>query len=264
MRIDHKDSYKDFGEQFVVDSNINDYWGSVKMLKDIVKPFCLSSIKNKIIMEVGIGSGRIIRNLIRFSPKKIFAVEPSQAIKVAKKNNKNNSLKIKYLNVKAEDLELNNKVDFAFSLGVIHHIPQYKLACKKIFNSIKKGGKFVIWVYGYEGNELYIIIFNNLRRITRIMPDPFLRMLCTFLNYCCSAYIFLCKYLNLPMKSYMTKVFNKCSFEKRNYIIFDQLNPSYSKYFKKEELQALLKDVGFKKLIIKHRHGYSWLAIAEK
>ena len=66
------------------------------------------------------------------------------------------------------------------------------------------------------------------------------------------------------MKAYMIKVFNKCSFEKRNYIIFDQLNPSYSKYFKKEELQALLKDVGFKKLIIKHRHGYSWLAIAEK
>ena len=80
----------------------------------------------------------------------------SQAIKVAKKNNKNNSLKIEYLNIKAEDLELNNKVDFAFSLGVIHHIPEYKLACKKIFNSIKKGGKFVIWVYGYEGNQLYI------------------------------------------------------------------------------------------------------------
>ena len=143
MRIDHKDSYKDFGEQFVVDSNINDYWGSVEMLRDIVKPFCLSSIKNKIIMEVGIGSGRIIRNLIKFNPKKIFAVEPSQAIKGAKKNNRNNSLKIKYLNVKAEDLELNNKVDFAFSLGVIHHIPQYKLACKKIFNSIKKVGNLL-------------------------------------------------------------------------------------------------------------------------
>ena len=264
MRIDHKDSYKDFGEQFLIDSNIDDYWGSVKMLKDIVKPFCLSSIKNKVIMEVGVGSGRIIRNLITFNPKEIFAVEPSKAIKIAKKNNKNNSLKIKYLNIKAEDLKLDNKVDFAFSLGVIHHIPEYELACKKIFNSIKKGGKFIIWVYGYEGNELYIILFNNLRRITRIIPDSFLRMLCTFLNYCCSAYIFLCKFMNLPMKAYMIKVFNKCSFEKRNYIIFDQLNPSYSKYFKKEELQTLLKNVGFKKLIIKHRHGYSWLAIAEK
>ena len=39
MRIDHKDSYKDFGEQFLIDSNIDDYWGSVKMLKDILSLF---------------------------------------------------------------------------------------------------------------------------------------------------------------------------------------------------------------------------------
>ena len=56
----------------------------------------------------------------------------------------------------------------------------------------------------------------------------------------------------------------KCSFEKRNYIIFDQLNPTYSKYFKKHELLNLLKGVGFKKVKIRHRHSYSWLAIAEK
>ena len=45
----------------------------------------------------------------------------------------------------------------------------------------------------------------------------------------------------------MLEVFGKCSFEKRNYIIFDQLNPSFSKYFKKQELMTLLKDTGFKK-----------------
>ncbi len=39
MRIDHKDSYKDFGEQFLIGSNIDDYWGSVKMLKDILSLF---------------------------------------------------------------------------------------------------------------------------------------------------------------------------------------------------------------------------------
>ena len=36
-------------------------------------------------MEVGVGSGRIINNLVKFLPKKVIAVEPSQAIKVAKK-----------------------------------------------------------------------------------------------------------------------------------------------------------------------------------
>ena len=39
----------------------------------------------------------------------------------------------------------------------------------------------------------------------------------------------------------MLEVFGKCSFEKRNYIIFDQLNPSFSKYFKKEELSNFTK-----------------------
>ena len=87
MKIDHKESYKEFGEQFMIDSNIDDYWGSKDMLKDIVNPFTLTSIKNKIIMEVGVGSGRILNNLVKFFPKKAIAVEPSQAIKIAKKNN---------------------------------------------------------------------------------------------------------------------------------------------------------------------------------
>jgi 16S rRNA A1518/A1519 N6-dimethyltransferase RsmA/KsgA/DIM1 with predicted DNA glycosylase/AP lyase activity len=85
MKIDHRESYKEFGEQFLTDSNIGDYWGSTEMLIDIVRPFSLSTIKNKVVMEVGVGSGRIINNLVKFLPKKVIAVEPSKAIKVAKK-----------------------------------------------------------------------------------------------------------------------------------------------------------------------------------
>ena len=48
------------------------------------------------------------------------------------------------------------------------------------------------------------------------------------------------------MQGYMLKVFGKCSFEKRNYIIFDQLNPSFSKYFKKQELIIYLKKLDSK------------------
>ena len=97
-----------------------------------------------------------------------------------------------------------------------------------------------------------------------MLPDSVLRIFCTFLNLACYLYIFLCKLIKLPMQQYMLEVFGKCSFEKRNYIIFDQLNPSFSKYFKKQELKDLLKDSGFKNVNIKHRHGYSWLAIAKK
>ena len=47
MRIDHKDSYKDFRNQFVVDSKLGGYWGWNQNFKDIVGPFDLKKIKNK-------------------------------------------------------------------------------------------------------------------------------------------------------------------------------------------------------------------------
>ena len=45
MKIDHKESYKKLGEQFKIDSNIDDYWGSKNMLKDTVNPFCFNISK---------------------------------------------------------------------------------------------------------------------------------------------------------------------------------------------------------------------------
>ena len=263
MKINHKDSYTDFGEQFVVDNKIDEFHGSKELLEDIVRPFNLELIKNKVIMEVGSGSGRILKNLLKFKPKKIISVEPSKAINVAKKNNQE-SKKIIFKNIKGENIKDINKYDFVFSLGVIHHIPNYKKVCKNIYKSLKTNGRFICWVYGYEGNEIYIFIFNNLRRLTILMPDFLLRLICNILNIALYFYIFLCKFLSLPLKDYLLNVFDKCSFSKRNYIIFDQLNPSFSKYFKKDEISQLMKISGFKEVKLHRRHKYSWTIISKK
>ena len=93
MKIDHKESVKDFGDQFLTDKDIDGYWGSVELLKKIVFPFDLNLIKDKKIMDVGIGSGRISNNLLKYNPNKIFGIEPSAAIEVAKKNIKQEEIK---------------------------------------------------------------------------------------------------------------------------------------------------------------------------
>ena len=259
-----KDSISDFGKQFKYHNNIDDYWGSQEILKDIVNPFDLSLIKNKIICEMGVGSGRILKNLIKLSPKKIYAIEPSEAIEIAKKNNEDAEVEILFKKISGQMINFKNEIDYIFSIGVIHHIPDAEIVCKKIYESLKPKGKFVIWLYGKEGNELYLFIFNNLRKITKFMPDKFLNLFSIFLNFFLSIYIFFCRYLNLPLKNYMINVLKKCSFEKRKYIIFDQLNPSYSKYYTKQDVETLLTKSGFKKFEIFNRHQYSWTAIAEK
>ena len=153
-------------------------------------------------MEVGTGSGRILKDLIKFSPKHLTGVEPSNAGKVAKNIGLN---KVTFLNIKGEDINFNEKFDFIFRWGVIHHIPQYEKVLKNISKSLKKNGKFIIWVYGKEGNELYLIIFNNLRRLT-ILPDFILRILCHTLNIFTYFYQFLC-FFSITNEKLFLKVF---------------------------------------------------------
>ena len=81
MKKNHKESYFDFGNQFKIDKKIDGYHGSKKMLEDIVNPFNLNQIQNKLIMEVGSGSGRILKNLIKFRPKKYLGLNHQMPLK---------------------------------------------------------------------------------------------------------------------------------------------------------------------------------------
>ena len=88
MKIDHKESFKEFGDQFLFYTNIDekDYWGGLDIFIDQLRPFDPKKVKNKTIMEVGIGNGRVLKHLLKFHPKKIFAVDPANSIKIAKEN----------------------------------------------------------------------------------------------------------------------------------------------------------------------------------
>tara|TARA_Y100001970_G_C14111427_1_gene791100 strand:+ start:174 stop:968 length:795 start_codon:yes stop_codon:yes gene_type:complete len=262
MKIDHKESVKDFGDQFLTDKDIGGYWGSIELLKEIVFPFDLNLIKNKKIMDVGIGSGRISNNLLKYEPSKLVAVEPSAAIHIAKENIKSD--KIEYLNIKGQDIDIKSEFDYAFALCVIHHIPEYKEVLKKIEKSLKPEGKFVAWVYGKEGMELYIFMLKNLRRITSIMPDFMLRIFSQFLAILTYPYGFLCNFFPLPLKKYFVTMFNKFSFKHKSYVIFDQFNPSFYKYFSKKELVEALDEAGFKIENLVNTVGHQYTVVCSK
>jgi ubiquinone/menaquinone biosynthesis C-methylase UbiE len=262
MKIDHKESYKDFGDQFLIDKDIDGYWGSIELLKEIVFPFDLNLIKNKKIIDIGIGSGRISNNLLKYSPLSLVAIEPSISINIAKKNI--NSSKIKYLNIKAQDINFVNEFDYAFALCVLHHIPEYEIVLKKIEKSLKSNGKFIAWVYSKEGMELYIFILKNLRRLTSIMPDFILRIFSRVLAILTYPYGFLCIFFPLPLKKYFVSMFNKFSFKHKSYVIFDQFNPSYYKYFSKKELTETLEKTGFKVESLVNTVGHQYTVVCSK
>jgi len=256
---------KDFDDQWNLQGDLNeDYWASDQILFDQFNDiFSVEEVRNKTIADIGAGTGRVLKTLFKYNPKKVYAVEPSDSgteqISINMKDHKNLSI-IKSDGLKFKTPEL---CDIIFSLGVIHHIKNPTDILKNIRNNLKSKGKIVIWVYGYENNVGYILIYKILSFITKKLPNKLLYKFVALLNILLLPYIFLCKFINLPLRRYFNEVFSKFGWKKRNDSVFDQLNPAYSKYYKKKEIERELTDAGFVNLKFKHRHGYSWTVVGE-
>ena len=72
---------QDFGDHFVRHDSLGGYWSSDSMFTDHFGDiFDPNEIKDKLAADVGSGSGRILRMILNYKPKHIFAIEPSKSI----------------------------------------------------------------------------------------------------------------------------------------------------------------------------------------
>jgi hypothetical protein len=132
------------------------------------------------------------------------------------------------------------------------------------FNKQGFGGQLVIWVYGVEGNEIYVATVTALRAVTTRLPHFALALLCSALALLVDVYIAACRWLPLPMRDYMRNTLARVSRDKRKLTIYDQLNPTYAKYYRADELKSLLERAGFEDVRLHNRRGYSWTAAGRR
>jgi SAM-dependent methyltransferase len=262
-----KRTIEDFGNQWKIHGQLNeDHWTSDKMFRDhFPKTFDFSIFSGAKVLEVGSGSGRILQMISRYNPSQLIGIEPSDAFENLRVNtNTLNNLHLK--NISGSDFD-EKEIDVIVSFGVIHHIPMPDIVIENVYKSLKVGGIFVMWVYGYENNKLYVLMQKILRIFTTRLPDFMLDRFSFLISFLFDLYGLISKMLflgRLPLSGYFENVFSRCGRNEKKYIIFDQLNPSFAKYYKKSEVLTLLRKNGFTNIEMYHRHGYSWTALAIK
>ena len=260
-----KKTITDFADQWDIHGTIDDEWTSDEKFRDHFGDiFDPGELKNKVVCDVGSGCGRIVKFISKHNPKTIYAVEPSYTGVTAIKQNLSNLTSLQILNTSGELFKTKELCDYVISIGVIHHIKNPIDVLKNIYNNLKDDGTLVIWVYGYENNLLYLLFYNTVCRLTKKLPNKILDTFSSILNILIEPYIFLCRFIKLPLKGFLLNVFSKCSWKRRKYIIFDQLNPEYAHYYKKEELIYELEKAGFSNLKFYHRYNYSWTVVCKK
>ncbi|MBM4340273.1 MAG: class I SAM-dependent methyltransferase [Deltaproteobacteria bacterium] len=255
---------KDFGKQWLRYSDNEGYYGSFELFSDMLFPFLkLEDLKNCKVAEIGSGAGRIVNMLLESGVQHVVAVEPSDAFAVLTRNIRN-SEKVTCLKTTGDQLSPYEDLDYVFSIGVLHHIPDPKPVVEAALKALRPGGHFFVWLYGKEGNESYLALIKPLRVLTKKLPHPALASLVWLIHHPLNLYIRLCHRFPLPLKRYLLSVFGKMPPEKRRLIIYDQLNPDYAKYYTRQEAIKLLEDGGFVNVRAQHRHGYSWTVIGTK
>ncbi len=109
---------------------------------------------NSIGFDLGCGSGRWAKFV---APKvgQLYCIDPSNAIEIAKKKLSmfNNCI---FQNTSVDNMNLeDNSMDFGYSLGVLHHIPDTEKGIKSCVDKLKIGAPFLIYLYYKFDNKPY-------------------------------------------------------------------------------------------------------------
>ena len=107
---------------------------------------------NPIGFDLGCGSGRWAKCV---SPRvgHLHCIDPSDAITVAEKNLEN-SQNCTFHQKSVDELPFeDNSMDFGYSLGVLHHIPDTLDGMKKCTSKLKKGAPFLVYLYYAFDNQ---------------------------------------------------------------------------------------------------------------
>lgn len=136
-------------------------------------------LKNKLILDVGCGTGRYMEVVTEYAAE-IIGVDLSYAIEAARENlgHKKNA---HIIQADIFDLPFRAQTfDFVYSIGVLHHTPDTKKAFEQLIPLVKKNGTISIWVYSNETR--YEQIRNKFtdfyRHFTVYLPPKWLWYLC--------------------------------------------------------------------------------------
>jgi SAM-dependent methyltransferase len=255
-----------FAEEWTRWSDLRDYYE--QEFFDWVAPLTSRDFENQLIFEGGCGKGRHTAIVASHGAKAIVSLDLGESAFVAFAHTR----QFPNAHVIIGDL-LNPPVrpvfDLAFSVGVLHHLPDPAAGFASLASRVKEGGRVAFWVYGYEGNEWITNFVDPVRKaITSKLPAPFLRIVAIPPAIALWAVIKLFYRprangkgpANLPYGDYFAAQYHY-PFDEIHANVFDQLVTPVAYYLREDEVRPWFK-AGFRDAMLRSHRGYSWTGLA--
>lgn len=136
-----------------------------------IAPVTPDFFKNKVVLEGGCGKGRHTQLAAQWGAREVIGIDLSAAVETAFTATRN----LPNAHIVQADiyhLPFARAFDFAFSVGVLHHLPDPRGGFRSLAAKLKPGGHLSAWVYGAESNEWITRWVNPLRERLTLRMNP--------------------------------------------------------------------------------------------
>ena len=227
--------------------------------------------KDSIGYDLGCGSGRWAK-LVAPKVGKLFCIDPSSALDIAKQNLSTfDNCELVSSTVDQMPIQ-DNSMDFGYSLGVLHHVPDTAAGIKQCANKLKNGAPFLLYLYYRFDNRPWWYSFiwsisDLLRRIVSIMPYrlrySFSQIISAIIYFPLARVAFIFDKIGINVDNFPLNAYKNLSFYTMRTDALDRFGTSLEQRFTKEEIEIMMKSAGLENIEFSSSKPY-WCAVGYK
>ena len=263
-----RETAENFGAQWLEFDHVQQH--HEQQFLDWIAPVTKDFVRGKIVVEGGCGKGRHTRLIGEWGAKDVVGVDLSVAVEAAYRNTKDLA-NVHIIQADIYRLPLKAAFDYAFSVGVLHHLPNPRAGFASLVKHVKPGGSISAWVYGHENNEWIVNFVNPLREhFTSKLPMralyylSYLPTLALWLplkliyqplgNTSLKPYLFYADYLSYIARFPFREIHN---------IVHDHLTAPVAFYIRREEFDEWFRDARAENTELHWHNSNSWRGFAQ-
>lgn len=225
--------------------------------------------RDKVVLEGGCGKGRHTQLAASWGARDVVGVDLSDAVETAFASTR----QLENAHIIQADiyhLPLARVFDYAFSVGVLHHLPDPRAGFASVASHVKPGGHFSAWVYGAENNEWIVRWVSPVREK---LTSSLNRRALLHLSKIPAAMVYLATKLvygplnrseggsRLARRLFYNDYFKSIAdfgWREQHTIVFDHLVAPIAFYISREEFDSWWQDISARDLVIAWHNKNSW------
>ncbi len=227
--------------------------------------------KDSIGFDLGCGTGRWAKSVAP-RVKKLICIDPSSALEIAKKNLSDFD-NCEFDDATVDEISLeDNSMDFGYSLGVLHHVPDTALGIKQCVQKLKKGAPFLVYLYyRFDNRPLWFrfiwSVSDLIRKVISKLPYRLRyilsQIIAFFVYFPLARTAFLLDKLNLNVSNFPLSSYKNLSFYTMRTDALDRFGTRLEQRFTRKEIKDMMKNAGLENIEFSESKPF-WVAVGFK